>query len=100
MAKSKETGITSKPAQAKSKSSSKSESSGKNGETPRAPTPKSVEFRSRHASISETFKTRMTSSKKAGLVFPVSKILKTLKKGKYAQIIQKGEVKSCSTLNC
>lgn len=70
----------------------------KDAENARPPAPKSITFRSRHSSsMSDHFKKRKTMSMKAGLLLPVSKMLKALKKGKYAPIIQRGEVKICFT---
>jgi hypothetical protein len=49
-----------------------------------------VEFRSRHSSTEDRVKKPKSMSKKAGLTFPVSRVFKNLKQGKYAKKIQRG----------
>jgi flagellar biosynthesis component FlhA len=55
-------------------------------------TPTNISFQSRH-SFESRIKKPKTMSRKAGLVFPVIRVLKNLKRGKYALKIQKGEHK-------
>jgi hypothetical protein len=65
--------------------------------SPSASVPENVEFRSRQKSMAEVVrKKRVTGSKRADIIFPVSRMKRNLKKGRYASKIGTGKMECVS----